>query len=154
MHIFHCCLSMTPVSFQKALGAIASFLALFASTNCLDSGKQIRMKPTPMERPAAIQNTVFQLLVEPPTPRLAQAAQTYPKEYPCCRIPDIRPRASVGQFSRAMETAFPYTPCNNGQCCTGLTTYKAYTHEESKDTSYSQELLESLAVNGCDLQQS
>jgi hypothetical protein len=31
----------------------------------------------------AIQNTVFQVSVPPPTPRLAHAANTYPIEYPC-----------------------------------------------------------------------
>lgn len=76
MHIFHSCASMTLVSFQKAPAPPLLRPALRASTNCCDSGKTMRIRPTPMERPAAIQKMVFHDSVLPPTPRLAHAAQT------------------------------------------------------------------------------
>lgn len=67
---------MTLVSFQN-LDAPPLFLpALRASMNCCDSGKSMRTRPTPMDRPAAIQKMVFHVSTPPPTPRLAQAAQT------------------------------------------------------------------------------
>lgn len=51
----------------------------------------MRAKPAANESAAPIQKTIFHDSVEPPTPKLAQAASTYPMEYPCWRIPDIKP---------------------------------------------------------------
>lgn len=76
MHIFHSWPSMTLVSFQNLPAPPLLCPALRASTNCCDSGKTMRSRPTPMDRPAAIQKMVFHESTLPPTPRLAQAAQT------------------------------------------------------------------------------
>jgi hypothetical protein len=79
--IRHSCLIMLLVSFQNEPAVVPSSLPAFlASINCCDSGKRHLIKPTSRLIPAAIQKTVFQLLVLPPTPRFAQAARTYPRE--------------------------------------------------------------------------
>ena len=38
------------------------------------------------------------------------AAKRYPQEYPCCKIPDNKPRAGGGTFSRAVAAACPQIP--------------------------------------------
>src|SRR5450756_2452928 len=120
---------MLLVSLQNARAVIFFCPFFFASRNCLLSGKKILTIPTPIDNPAPTQNTfynnqhtsttkgksslTFQELVLPPTPKFADAASTYPREYPCCKIPDIRPRALTGQCSSAIAIAFPYTPPMN-----------------------------------------
>ena len=43
-------------------------------------------------------------------PRAKAVASRYPKAYPCCSMPDIKPRAASGQSSNAVAAAFPYSP--------------------------------------------
>lgn len=95
----------------------------------------------------AAQNTVFQLSVAPPTPRLAHAARTYPREYPCCKIPDMRPLALTLFTRRGLVTAHQKKNWNWGDIRAVLEGHGNRVsidtaHEKSKETSHSEELLE------------
>lgn len=51
-HIFHSWANICLVSFQNAPALMDFLPAFLASRNCFDSGKKMRITPTPIEMPA------------------------------------------------------------------------------------------------------